>query len=103
MTVTTVTDRTTTTSTSPTSPTTPGATMTVTTLAPSDLSDLSDLHDPPAAGPGRAQVIRADRPAGVLATATTVAGRTVRKFVRTPQQLVLGTVTGAMFLLIFRY
>lgn len=45
----------------------------------------------------------ADRPAGVLATAATVGLRTVRKFVRTPQQVVLGTVTGAMFLLIFRY
>lgn len=45
----------------------------------------------------------ADRPAGALATATTVGLRSVRKFVRTPQQMVLGTVTGAMFLLIFRY
>ncbi|HEV7762125.1 MAG TPA: ABC transporter permease [Acidimicrobiales bacterium] len=45
----------------------------------------------------------ADRPATRLATAAAVGLRTVRKSVRTPQQLVLGTVTGAMFLLIFRY
>jgi ABC-2 type transport system permease protein len=90
-----------------------GATMTTTTLAPLDLSgpsevpdasDASDVADLSVAEPAPpAQIVRADRPAGVLATATTVAGRTVRKFVRTPQQLVLGTVTGAMFLLIFRY
>ena len=29
--------------------------------------------------------------------------RTVRKFVRTPQLVVVGTIQGAMFLLIFRY
>jgi ABC transporter DrrB family efflux protein len=45
----------------------------------------------------------AERTASAFATATAVGRRTVRKFVRTPQQLVLGTVTGAMFLLIFRY
>jgi ABC transporter DrrB family efflux protein len=45
----------------------------------------------------------AERPARGLATAVTIGLRTVRKSVRTPQQLVLGTVTGAMFLLIFRY
>jgi ABC transporter DrrB family efflux protein len=45
----------------------------------------------------------AGRPARALATAVTVGLRTIRKSVRTPQQLVLGTVTGAMFLLIFRY
>lgn len=33
----------------------------------------------------------------------TVANRTVKKFVRTPQLLVGGTVSGVMFLLIFRY
>jgi ABC-2 type transport system permease protein len=48
-------------------------------------------------------IVPADRPAGVLTTVSAVAGRTARKFVRTPQQVVLGTVTGAMFLLIFRY
>jgi ABC transporter DrrB family efflux protein len=42
-------------------------------------------------------------PAGLLATAGTVGMRTVRKFVRTPQQMVMSTVSGAMFLLIFRY
>ena len=32
-----------------------------------------------------------------------VASRTIRKFVRTPQLIVFGTIQGAMFLLIFRY
>jgi ABC-2 type transport system permease protein len=41
--------------------------------------------------------------AGALATTAAVASRTIRKFVRSPQLLVLGTVQGAMFLLIFRY
>jgi ABC transporter DrrB family efflux protein len=45
----------------------------------------------------------ATRSAGLVATAATVAGRSVRKFVRTPQLLVISTITGAMFLLIFRY
>ena len=42
-------------------------------------------------------------PAGVVDTATTVAGRTLRQFVRTPQLLVVGALTSTMFLLIFRY
>jgi ABC-2 type transport system permease protein len=33
----------------------------------------------------------------------TIAGRTVRKFLRTPQLIVAGTAQGALFLLIFRY
>src|SRR5262245_18146515 len=43
------------------------------------------------------------RTAGVAATAGQVALRTVRQFARTPQLLVVSTVQGAMFLLIFRY
>jgi ABC-2 type transport system permease protein len=45
----------------------------------------------------------ATRTAGPLTTVAQVAGRTVRQFVRTPQLLVVSTVQGAMFLLIFRY
>jgi ABC transporter DrrB family efflux protein len=45
----------------------------------------------------------AERTAGPVATAAAVAGRSVRKFLRTPQLLVISTITGAMFLLIFRY
>ena len=41
--------------------------------------------------------------AGALVTTAQVADRTVRKFVRTPQLIVLSTIQGAMFLLIFRY
>jgi len=48
-------------------------------------------------------IVPADGPAGAVTTALTVAGRTVRRFLRTPQLLVVSTVSGAMFLLIFRY
>jgi ABC transporter DrrB family efflux protein len=41
--------------------------------------------------------------AGIIATATSFAGRTVKQFVRTPQLIALGAVTSTMFLLIFRY
>lgn len=41
--------------------------------------------------------------AGHVATVAAVAGRSVRKFLRTPQLLVISVITGAMFLLIFRY
>ncbi|HEX8804949.1 MAG TPA: ABC transporter permease [Acidimicrobiales bacterium] len=44
-----------------------------------------------------------ERSAGPLTTAAAVAARTVRKFARTPQLVVVSTVQGAMFLLIFRY
>ena len=46
---------------------------------------------------------RTDRASGSGATAVTVAGRTLRQFVRTPQLIVVGALTSAMFLLIFRY
>jgi ABC-2 type transport system permease protein len=41
--------------------------------------------------------------AGPVTTALAVARRTVRKFLRTPQLVVVGTIQGVMFLLIFRY
>jgi len=43
------------------------------------------------------------RRAGVVDTATTYAGRTLRHFARTPQLIVVGALTSTMFLLIFRY
>jgi ABC-2 type transport system permease protein len=49
------------------------------------------------------RITPATRPAGAITAATTVAARSIRKFVRTPQLLVISTITGAMFLLIFRY
>jgi ABC transporter DrrB family efflux protein len=52
---------------------------------------------------GNESTVAPQRPAGALATTAAVAARTVRKFVRTPQLVVLNTVQGAMFLLIFRY
>jgi ABC-2 type transport system permease protein len=41
--------------------------------------------------------------AGLATASLAVAGRTVRKFVRTPQLIVVGTIQGVLFLLIFRY
>ncbi|HKA82440.1 MAG TPA: ABC transporter permease [Acidimicrobiales bacterium] len=64
--------------------------MTVTTL------------DPPATALSPA-IAPAPTPAGPLTTAWSVALRTVRKFRRTPQLVLIGTIQGAMFLLIFRY
>jgi ABC-2 type transport system permease protein len=56
-----------------------------------------------AAATATATMVPAARPAGPATTALAVAARTVRKYVRSPQLLVVGTVQGAMFLLIFRY
>ncbi|MFN8020009.1 MAG: ABC transporter permease [Acidimicrobiales bacterium] len=39
----------------------------------------------------------------VFASTGAIAGRTIRKFVRTPQLVVIGVVQSTMFLLIFRY
>jgi ABC-2 type transport system permease protein len=45
-----------------------------------------------------------ERPgAGLVAASFAVARRTVRKFLRTPQLILMSTVQGALFLLIFRY
>jgi ABC transporter DrrB family efflux protein len=41
--------------------------------------------------------------ASLLSSTTVIARRTFLKFIRTPQLVVVGTVQGAMFLLIFRY
>jgi ABC-2 type transport system permease protein len=43
------------------------------------------------------------RPPTAWATASTYAGRTIKQFMRTPQLLVVSSVTSVMFLLIFRY
>jgi ABC-2 type transport system permease protein len=48
-------------------------------------------------------IVPPERSAGAVATTAATATRTLRKFVRSPQLLVLGTIQGAMFLLIFRY
>jgi ABC-2 type transport system permease protein len=41
--------------------------------------------------------------AGLATSALAVARRTIRKFIRTPQLIVMSTVQGVLFLLIFRY
>src|ERR1700738_4587985 len=46
---------------------------------------------------------RGGRGAALVPASLSVAGRTLRKFARTPQLIVVGTIQGAMFLLIFRY
>lgn len=43
------------------------------------------------------------RGAGMVDTAATVAARTVRKYIRTPQLLVTSIVAGAIFIVLFRY
>lgn len=43
------------------------------------------------------------RPAGTAAACMIVAGRNIRKVLRTPQLMVIGTVQATMFLLILRY
>jgi ABC transporter DrrB family efflux protein len=45
----------------------------------------------------------ATQPTTLLASTLVVARRALKKFVRTPQLVVLGTIQGVMFLLIFRY
>jgi ABC-2 type transport system permease protein len=47
--------------------------------------------------------IPAGRGAGLGAAVTVVAGRTVRKYVRSPQLLVFSLVSGAIFIVLFRY
>jgi ABC transporter DrrB family efflux protein len=48
-------------------------------------------------------LIHSDRPATLTTSTLVVAKRALRKFMRTPQLVVLGTIQGVMFLLIFRY
>jgi ABC transporter DrrB family efflux protein len=47
--------------------------------------------------------IAARREASLVGASLAVARRSIRKFARTPQLIVVGTIQGAMFLLIFRY
>lgn len=47
--------------------------------------------------------VRNNRGAPFLAASAQVAGRTLRKFVRTPSLIIAGTAQGVLFLLIFRY
>src|SRR6266571_2612004 len=50
-----------------------------------------------------ASVTLAANRTSLLSSTTVIARRTFLKFIRTPQLVVVGTVQGAMFLLIFRY
>jgi ABC-2 type transport system permease protein len=44
-----------------------------------------------------------DAPPTAITTALTYAGRTLRQYIRTPQLIIVNSVTSIMFLLIFRY
>lgn len=48
-------------------------------------------------------LVAREQTTSLLTSTAEVAKRTVRQFVRTPQLIVVGTIQGAMFLLIFRY
>ena len=50
-----------------------------------------------------ASLTPATRPTTLTASTLVVARRALKKFLRTPQLVVLGTIQGVMFLLIFRY
>lgn len=75
------------------------------------MTTITITSDDPAAAPAGAGVRREridDVPvpggrAGFATAALTVAGRSIRQFWRTPQLIVVGALTSAMFLLIFRY
>jgi len=62
--------------------------MTTTTLVPEPLTTGLDARE---------------QTTSLVTSTAEVAKRTVRQFVRTPQLIVVGTIQGAMFLLIFRY
>jgi ABC-2 type transport system permease protein len=54
-------------------------------------------------GPETAAVVPSDRSAGIGVTVATVATRTLRKYMRSPQLLIMSIVQGAIFMLLFRY
>lgn len=81
-------------------PTTVPATGT-TTVPAAGTTDASGVQ--PSADLMSHAVTAPHRDAGAAATALTFAGRTLRQFWRTPDLIVVGGLTSAMFLLIFRY
>jgi ABC-2 type transport system permease protein len=65
---------------------------------------MSAITSPTTTNPvtsSRAAVV--DRSAGFATTVSTVATRTVRKYVRSPQLMVMSLTAGAIFMLLFRY
>jgi len=79
--------------------------MTTTTFDPNSdsNSDSMTLGRTGAPGSPGAAGARARAGASQVVSTLTIAGRTIKKFVRTPQLIVAGTAQGALFLLIFRY
>jgi len=78
--------------------------MTTTSPTP-DITDTAagTAASTPAGSSPRAFVTAPADPPSAVTTALTYAGRTIRQFLRTPQLLVVNSVTSIMFLLIFRY
>ena len=66
-------------------------------------STLPTVTDQPPPAPPSPLVLPPTGRAGIGSAASAVAGRTLRRFWRTPQLIVVGALTSAMFLLIFRY
>jgi ABC-2 type transport system permease protein len=66
---------------------------------------VTDFHIEPAQGTSasRPDLTAPTGDVGVATAASAVAARTLRQFWRTPQLIVVGALTSAMFLLIFRY
>lgn len=67
--------------------------MTTTAASTTIVSERSSLEPPPGAIDG----------AGFVTTSITTSKRTVLQFFRTPQLLMMGSIQGALFLLMFRY
>lgn len=65
----------------------------------------TDLGPRPAArpSPSTEAFLVPEASAGIVTTALAVAARTIKSFMRTPQVVVTSAISGAMFLLIFRY
>jgi ABC-2 type transport system permease protein len=51
----------------------------------------------------RRSIVAPELPPTAITTAATYAGRTLRQYIRTPQLIIVNSVTSIMFLLIFRY
>ena len=63
--------------------------------------DITVDGTPPLGGPGGSPSLNGGAP--YLVASQQVAGRTLKKFIRTPALLIAGTAQGVLFLLIFRY
>jgi hypothetical protein len=77
--------------------------LTPATAAPSGGAPTGGAPAPGITSLGTESELTPSRGASLPVASGAVALRTLKKFVRTPQLVVAGTLSGAMFLLIFRY